>query len=80
MPSVREKISPSWARVRSRLEEMKASFVTFQDYRQICADEGVETAEAQDTLATILDCLGIALNYRDDPRLRDECAKAALAR
>ena len=52
-------------------EEMKASFVTFQDYRQICADEGVETAEAQDTLATILDCLGIALNYRDDPRLRD---------
>lgn len=71
MPSVREKIAPSWARVRSRLEEMKASFVTFQDYREICADEGVETAEAQDTLATILDCLGIALNYRDDPRLRD---------
>ncbi len=71
MPSVREKISPSWARVRTRLEEMKASFVTFQDYREICADEGVETAEAQDTLATILDCLGIALNYRDDPRLRD---------
>jgi len=71
MPSVREKISPSWARVRSRLEEMKASFVTFQDYRQICTDEGVETEGAQDTLATILDCLGIALNYRDDPRLRD---------
>jgi len=71
MPSVREKISPSWARVRSRLEEMKSSFVTFEDYRKICADEGVETAEAQDTLATILDCLGIALNYRDDPRLRD---------
>lgn len=71
MPSVREKILPSWARVRSRLEEMKASFVTFQDYRQICDDEGVETADSQDTLATILDCLGIALNYRDDPRLRD---------
>jgi internalin A len=71
MPSVREKISPSWARVRSRLEDMKASFVTFQDYRKICADEGVETEGAQDTLATILDCLGIALNYRDDPRLRD---------
>ncbi len=71
MPSVREKILPSWARVRSRLEEMKASFVTFQDYRKICADGGVDTEAAQDTLATILDCLGIALNYRDDPRLRD---------
>jgi internalin A len=71
MPSVQEKILPSWARVRARLEEMTASFVTFQDYRKICADEGVETAAAQDTLAAILDCLGIALNYRDDPRLRD---------
>lgn len=71
MPSVREKIAPSWARVRSRLEDMKASFVTFQDYRKICTEEGVDTEGAQDTLATILDCLGIALNYRDDPRLRD---------
>ncbi len=71
MPSVREKIDPSWARVRTRLEEMKASFVTFAAYREICVDEGVTTAEKQDTLATILDCLGIALNYRTDPRLRD---------
>lgn len=71
MPSVREKIDPAWARVRGRLEEMKASFVTFKQYRQICTEEGVEQSENQETLATILDCLGIALNYRNDPRLRD---------
>lgn len=71
MPSVREKIDPSWARVRGRLEEMKVSFVTFETYRQICSEEGVEAAENQETLATILDCLGIVLNYRKDPRLRD---------
>jgi internalin A len=71
MPSVREKIDPSWARVRTRLEDMKASFVSFAEYREICAEEGVTTAETQETLATILDCLGIALNYRNDPRLRD---------
>lgn len=71
MPSVREKIDPAWARVRGRLEDMKASFITFDAYRQMCSAEGVKTTEDQETLATILDCLGIALNYREDPRLRD---------
>ena len=71
MPSVREKIDPAWARVRTHLEGMKDSFVTFDRYREICAAQGVRDAEKQETLATILDCLGIALNYRDDPRLRD---------
>ena len=71
MPSVRQKIDPAWARMRNRLEEIQSSFVTFDQYREVCAEEGVETPEAQETLASILDCLGIALNYRDDPRLRD---------
>jgi len=71
MPSVREKIDPAWARVRTHLEEMKESFVTFAKYRDICDEMGVTKEQEQETLATILDCLGIALNYRDDPRLRD---------
>ena len=32
----------------------------------------MNTAEKQETLATILNCLGIALNYRHDLRLRDK--------
>jgi internalin A len=71
MPSVREKIDPAWSRVRTHLEEMKESFVTFADYRAICARNGVMTPEKQEALAAILDCLGIALNYREDARLRD---------
>jgi len=71
MPSVRQKIDPAWARVRARLEEMKESFVPFNRYREICVEEGVKSTENQETLAKILDYLGIALNYRDDPRLRD---------
>ena len=71
MPSVREKIDPSWAKVRTHLEDMEESFVTFAEYRHICAKYGVTTPEQQETLATILDCLGIALNYRQDARLRD---------
>ena len=38
---------------------------------KICAEEGVESVEDQETLAKILNYLGIALNYRGDPRLRD---------
>jgi internalin A len=71
MESVRQKIAPTWARVRTHLEEMADSFVSFADYRQICAGLGVTEAEEQEILATILDCLGIALNYRGDARLRD---------
>ena len=65
------KIAPAWARVPTGLEVMDTSFVSFAEYREICSLEGVTTAENQETLATILDCLGIALNYRTDPRLRD---------
>lgn len=71
MPSVRQKIDPTWIRVRTRLEDMNESFVTFDHYQQICADEGVKDPESQKILATILNYLGIALNYRDDPRLRE---------
>ena len=71
MPSVREKIPPTWARVRTELEDMPDSFVTFGRYREICAGKGVGDEREQDSLATILDCLGIALNYREDTRLRD---------
>jgi GTPase SAR1 family protein len=71
MPSVRERIDPAWSRVRTHLEEMTESFVTFAGYRVICARNGVATPEKQEALAAILDCLGIALNYREDARLRD---------
>jgi internalin A len=71
MPSVREKINPAWARVRTHLEEMKESFVPFARYREICTEMDVTKAEEQETLATILNYLGIVLNYRNDSRLRD---------
>ena len=71
MPSVRERIEPAWARVRKHLEEMTQNFVTFEEYRRICEQEGVTSPKYQEMLATILDCLGIALNYREDSRLRE---------
>ena len=72
MPGVREKIDPAWARVRTELEGRTESHVSYAEFQSICAKQGVNTAEKQDTLATILNCLGIALNYRHDSRLRDK--------
>jgi internalin A len=68
---VKQKIDPRWAKVRTGLEEMEANFIPFNGYQQICAEEEVVEQNEQEVLATILNCLGIALNYRDDPRLRD---------
>jgi internalin A len=72
MPGVREKIDPAWAKVRTELEKTEESFVPYHRYQSICAGHGVKTADQQEVLATILNCLGIALNYRNDARLRDK--------
>jgi internalin A len=72
MPGVREKMDPAWVKVRTELEETKESFVPYCRYQEICTAQGVKTEEKQAILATILNCLGIALNYRNDARLRDQ--------
>ena len=71
MPSVRQKIDRRWSQVRERLEQQKANYVRFDEYQAICTAEKVTQIDQQETLADILNCLGIALNYRNDPRLRD---------
>jgi internalin A len=65
----------SWFAIKDKLagmkERLKRSFVSFEEYRMLCTENGEKEAAAQDSLATHLHNLGIALNYKDDPRLRD---------
>ena len=68
---MKQKIDPRWAKVRTQLEKTEANFVPYDGYRKICSEEKVTDRKEQEALAAILNCLGIALNYRDDPRLRD---------
>src|SRR5438445_5211964 len=49
---------------------MGAEYVTFEEYRDICRKHGERDPETQISLAGFLNDLGIALNYKDDPRLR----------
>jgi internalin A len=50
---------------------MKENYLTFDGYRNLCRENGEGDPVAQETLASFLHSLGIALNYKDDPRLRD---------
>jgi len=50
---------------------MRENFVTWEKYQQICRELGEKDEQAQRDLAGFLHILGIALNYRDDPRLCD---------
>ena len=51
---------------------MEDNYISFEHYRSICnQDEGETNQDSQDSLAVHLHSLGIALNYKDDPRLRD---------
>jgi internalin A len=45
--------------------------LTFGQFRDLCAQHDVIDRADQDALASILNVLGIALNYADDARLRD---------
>nr|MBA3241003.1 TIR domain-containing protein [Acidobacteriota bacterium] len=49
----------------------KQNYLSFDDYRKECANLGEEDPKAQELLAFYLHSLGIALNYKDDPRLKD---------
>lgn len=65
------KMPAEWFAIKERLASMDQSFVTWRKYQQICSQLGETEEQAQETLAQVLHILGIALNFRDDPRLRD---------
>jgi internalin A len=60
-----------WFEIKERLSGMKENFVSWEQYQEICRSQGEGDPEAQRQLATFLHILGIALNYRDDPRLKE---------
>lgn len=72
---LRDDFPTSWFAIKDKLARMKEqlnrSFISFDEYRALCAEKGEKEATAQDSLAMHLHNLGIALNYKDDPRLCD---------
>jgi len=73
LPWVREPFPAAWDKVRRALTSgrKKRAHLTYAEYRALCATQGVTDEGQQDSLAEILHNLGAALNYRNDPRLRE---------
>jgi internalin A len=68
---LRDAFPDSWFAIKECLAGMKENYLIFERYRQICRENGEGELQAQDSLSGYLHSLGIALNYKDDNRLRD---------
>jgi internalin A len=67
---LRDAFPASWFSIKDRLAGTKRNYLSFDEYRQMCARFGEHDPQAQESLAFHLHNLGIALNYRDDTRLK----------
>jgi internalin A len=68
---LRDAFPASWFGIKDRIATMPENFISFERYRDLCANQGETDPIAQEQLSTYLHHLGIILNYKDDPRLRD---------
>ncbi|MBW4658134.1 MAG: leucine-rich repeat domain-containing protein [Drouetiella hepatica Uher 2000/2452] len=68
---LRDAFPTSWVAIKNRLSSMTDNYIPFEEYRRICQEDGEPDSSAQNSLAVHLHSLGIALNYKNDPRLRD---------
>ena len=68
---LRDAFPATWFSIKNRLAGMDENYLTFDRYREICREHGETDMQAQGFLAIYLHSLGIALNYKDDPRLSD---------
>ena len=71
LDGLRDGFPEAWFDIKDELAGMEENYLTFEQYREVCARLGEKTRMDQDQLAGYLHQLGIALNYKDDQRLRD---------
>lgn len=71
MDSVRKSFPAAWWGIKERLETMREKYLPYSKFREMCAGLGEDQTESQDHLSQVLHALGVALNYSDDPRLRE---------
>jgi len=71
LDELRVNFPAEWFAVKDLLASSKDNYLDFARYRELCAENGVKEPKDQELLARFLNQLGIVLNYKDDPRLRD---------
>jgi internalin A len=71
LDELRVNFPAEWFAVKDLLASSKDNYLGFAQYRELCVQNGVNDKKDQDLLARFLNQLGIVLNYKDDPRLKD---------
>ncbi|MEA5452275.1 COR domain-containing protein, partial [Leptolyngbya sp. CCNP1308] len=72
LPHVFDLLPETWFAVKAQLEALDADYIEYHQYQHICASQRVTDDQSQKTLVGFLHDLGIALNFRDDPRLQQD--------
>ncbi len=71
MDHVFDLLPQQWFAVKTKLEQSQADYIPYYEYQQLCQQEKITDAPEQSRLIKLLHDLGIILNFRDDPRLKD---------
>jgi internalin A len=71
MKEVRDLFPAKWWNVKEWLENMDEPYLDFARYQERCSELGEQDPQQQETLASWLNDLGIAINYANDERLHD---------
>jgi internalin A len=61
----------SWFEVKQQLESMTEDFITYNRYIGICHENKIPEEQDQDQLIDLLHRLGLVLNFREHPILKD---------
>lgn len=70
LPALKALFPRRWSAIKDKLLRVSKTHIDFDAFRELCIKQGEADPAAQSLLARLLHDLGIALNYRDDPRLR----------
>ena len=60
-----------WFDIKEKIARMKQNYISFAEFKMFCIDNGESEDSAHESLAYFLHQLGIALNFKDDPRLKE---------
>lgn len=71
LPGLKAAWPTQWRRIKEVLPSKKKSWLTFDDFRRFCGENGVTDPSAQEALAESLHDLGLTLSYRKEETLRD---------
>ena len=71
LPHLNDELLLTWFAVKTKLEEMEANYIGYNEYQQMCEVEQVTDELSQQTLLGFLHDLGIVLHFHDHPILED---------